>query len=173
MTKSQIDTDFNLNTMVGYLIRVSQQVHYSLWTSASDVGNLTSPQFAVLHALSHDHPLDQTALGERASLDRTTLAEIVTRLSKRGLVARTRDTEDGRRNLVTITDEGREVHDTAAVGAYDINERFLYAVAPDDREVLVRVLGQIIATHRENPNLPRPDNPQSASGTKLRTRLIR
>ena len=153
MTKPQFDSDFDLDTMVGYLIRVSQQVHYSLWNSARDVGGLTSPQFAVLHALAHEHPLDQTALGERTSLDRTTLAEIVTRLSKRGLVARTRDTEDGRRNLVTITDVGREVHDVAAVGAYEINERFLSAVPPEDRELLVRVLSQIIATHRENPDL--------------------
>ncbi|GAF47479.1 putative MarR family transcriptional regulator [Rhodococcus wratislaviensis NBRC 100605] len=148
MTKPRFDSNFDLDTMVGYLIRVSQQVHYSLWNSANCVGGLTSPQFGVLHILAHEHPLDQTALGERASLDRTTLAEIVTRLSKRGLVARTRDTGDGRRNLVTITDAGREVHDAAAGGAYEINERFLFAVPPEDREVLVRVLNQIFATHR-------------------------
>ena len=75
--------------MVGFLIRVSQQVHYSLWNASDDVSGLTSPQFAVLHALAHQQPLDQTELGERASLDRSTLANIVTRLSARGFVART------------------------------------------------------------------------------------
>lgn len=150
MTRPRSDSDFELDEMVGYLIRVAQQVHYSLWNSAISVSDLTSPQFAVLHTLAHEQPLDQTTLGERASLDRTTLAAIVTRLSKRGLVTRTRDTEDARRNLVVMTDAGRKVHDVAACGAFEINEKFLLSVSDEDRKVLVRVLNQIIATHRED-----------------------
>ena len=78
-------------------------MHYSLWHASDDVSGLTSPQFAVLHALAHQQPLDQTELGERASLDRSTLANIVTRLSARGFVARTRDAAGARRDLVALT----------------------------------------------------------------------
>ncbi|GAF49460.1 putative transcriptional regulator [Rhodococcus wratislaviensis NBRC 100605] len=141
--------DFEFTDMVGFLIRVSQQVHYSLWNASDDVSGLTSPQFAVLHALAHQQPLDQTELGERASLDRSTLANIVTRLSARGFVARTRDVADARRNLVVLTPAGRRAHKRAVRGAYDINERLLEPVSERDRKALVRILHTLVADHRE------------------------
>jgi MarR family transcriptional regulator, temperature-dependent positive regulator of motility len=146
MTRETVD--FELVDMVGYLIRVSQQVHYTLWSSSTEVSGLTSPQFAVLHALAHEQPLDQTRLGERTSLDRSTLANIVTRLSKRGFVARTRDELDARRNMVVMTDAGRKAHDVAARGAYEINEKLLELVPEGDRKALVRILGALISHHR-------------------------
>ena len=143
---------FELGDMVGYLIRVSQQVHYSLWQSG-DVDGLTSPQFAVLHALAHEEPLDQTALGERASLDRTTVANIVTRLTRRGFVTRQRDRVDARRNLVMLTDAGRAAHGVALRGAYEINEKLLLSTTMKDREELVRILSKLIANHRDDIQL--------------------
>jgi MarR family transcriptional regulator, temperature-dependent positive regulator of motility len=144
--------DFELGDMVGYLIRVSQQVHYSLWQSG-DVNGLTSPQFAVLHVLAHEDPLDQTTLGERASLDRTTVASIVTRLVRRGYLARERDQVDARRNLVTLTEVGRAAHEVALRGAYEINERLLLAISDEDRQALVRILSKVIANHRDDIQL--------------------
>jgi MarR family transcriptional regulator, temperature-dependent positive regulator of motility len=140
--------DFEFGDMVGHLIRVSQQVHATLWSSAFGVHGLTSPQFAVLHVLAREDALDQTTLGERASLDRTTVAQIVTRLARRGFVARARDELDGRRNLVIMTNAGRSAHAAASRGAYEINETLLRSVSAEDRDVLVRVLGEIIADHR-------------------------
>ncbi|GCD91156.1 MarR family winged helix-turn-helix transcriptional regulator [Nocardioides sp. LS1] len=141
--------DFELVDQVGYLIRVSQQVHFALWNSSDDVGGLTSPQFAVLHNLAHNEPLDQTELGGLASLDRSTLANIVTRLAERGLVRRTRDTVDGRRNLVSLTPEGKAVHAGAVLGAYKINETLLTSMPESDRKSLLRILGTLISKHRE------------------------
>jgi DNA-binding MarR family transcriptional regulator len=141
--------DFDLTAMVGYLIRVSQQVHHSLWSSSIGVSGLTSTQFAVLHVLSHEEPLDQTRLGELASLDRSTLATIVTRLSRRGFVARARDSGDARRNLVVMTELGRQVHDVAARGAYEINETLLTSVPEEDQKALLRILSALIAYHRD------------------------
>lgn len=149
--------DFEFGDMVGHLIRVSQQVHATLWSSAFGVHGLTSPQFAVLHVLARENALDQTTLGERASLDRTTVAQIVTRLSRRGFVARARDEFDGRRNLVIMTSAGRSAHAQASRGAYEINEKLLRSVSVEDRDALVRILGEIIADHR----LPVPSSRSS------------
>ncbi len=143
------EVDFEFNDMVGYMIRVSQQVHYSLWSASDQVSSLTSPQFAVLHALSREEPLDQTELGERSSLDRSTLANIVTRLADRGFVARTRDKDDARRNLIVMTPEGRRAHRIATQGAYKINEELLGSLTEEDRAALLRILGILIREHRD------------------------
>ncbi|MFC4459993.1 MarR family winged helix-turn-helix transcriptional regulator [Pseudonocardia nematodicida] len=127
---------------------MSQQVHASLWSSAFGMNGLTSPQFAVLHALAHEDGLDQTTLGERSSLDRTTVAQIVTRLARHGFVVRERDELDGRRNVVNLTSAGRSAYTKASHEAYAINEKLLERISQDDRMVLVRVLSEIIGSDR-------------------------
>jgi MarR family transcriptional regulator, temperature-dependent positive regulator of motility len=140
--------NFEFDDMVGFLIRVSQQVHASLWGSEIGVSALTSPQFAVLHVLAHEDPLDQTTVGARASLDRTTVASVITRLARRQFVARDRDKIDGRRNLVRMTDAGRAAHAVASRAAYNINETLLTSVAQEDRDALIRILSEIILNRR-------------------------
>src|SRR5438552_15504439 len=89
----------------GHLIRRAQQVHYWLW-NAQVSSEVTSPQFAVLYALRADKNIDQKTLGERVSLDRSTTAERVARLTARGLVVRFRDPRDARRNRLRLTAAG-------------------------------------------------------------------
>jgi DNA-binding MarR family transcriptional regulator len=141
--------DWELRSQVGHLIRVSQQVHYALWQASIGVERLTSPQFAVLHVLAHQQPLDQREIGERASLDRSTVADTIARLVDRGLLSRTRDTIDARRNLVSLSKAGRAAHRIAVVGAYNINEKLLLSIADQDRVALVRILNRVIESHRE------------------------
>ncbi|MCZ9339106.1 MarR family transcriptional regulator, partial [Streptomyces sp. TRM76130] len=70
----------------------------------------TSPQFAVLNALVAEPGLDQRTVGERVGLDRSTIAEVISRLSRRGLIDKVRDPQDGRRALLRPTDEGTRTH---------------------------------------------------------------
>jgi DNA-binding MarR family transcriptional regulator len=148
-TKAREQVDFEMNEMVGYLIRVSQQVHVQIWNDKIGVEGLTSPQFAVLHCLAHEEPLDQRALGERASLDRSTVADVIARLDRRGLLARRRDTVDGRRNLVMLTEDGRAVHRVAVRAARDVNESLLGSLSAEDSAALARILNEILRNHRD------------------------
>src|SRR2546429_6792184 len=86
----------------GHLIRRAQQVHYWLW-NAEVSAEVTSPQFAVLYALRAEKNIDQKILSERASLDRSTTAEVVARIKTLGLIQRLPDPRDARRNLVRLT----------------------------------------------------------------------
>lgn len=88
----------------GHLIRRAQQVHTVFW--GTEVGRaLTAPQYAVLSALrEYPEGIDQSAAGELASLDRSSMADVVQRLVKRGWVARTRATADARRRILRLTE---------------------------------------------------------------------
>ncbi|MHA6631641.1 MarR family winged helix-turn-helix transcriptional regulator [Pseudonocardia sichuanensis] len=95
-----------LPTAPGHLIRRAQQVHTVLWSD--HVGTqLTSVQYVVLLVLYARPDIDQRTLGEHASLDKSTGGEILTRMVARGLVGRSRDLSDGRRNLLHLTAAGR------------------------------------------------------------------
>lgn len=139
--------DFELRDMVGHLIRVTQQVHFSLWGEGIGEDRLTSPQFAVLHVLSHQQPLDQRTLGDRASLDRSTITDIVGRLVERGLLERTHDPADARRRLVRLTNRGLTVHREATTRANAINESLLEAIDEEERASLLGILNKILDHH--------------------------
>ncbi|PKV88884.1 MarR family winged helix-turn-helix transcriptional regulator [Streptomyces sp. TLI_146] len=126
----------------GHLARRLQQVHYLLWnTMVSE--QTTSPQFAVLNTLVASPGLDQRTVGERVGLDRSTIAEVVTRLTRRGLLRKTRDPRDGRRSRLDVTDEGRAVHRELTVRTARMNEVFLAPLAPAEQTVFLDLLRRV------------------------------
>ncbi|MDH6120300.1 DNA-binding MarR family transcriptional regulator [Kitasatospora sp. GAS204A] len=126
---------------VGYLIRVGQQVHTKLW--AEHVGTeLTAPQFAVLDALESEPGADQRTVGELASLDKATMAEMVSRLVRRGLVLRRRDPSDGRRNLLSLSPTGQELLHSAAAGVGRVEELLLEPLEPAEHQQALILLAK-------------------------------
>lgn len=71
--------------------------------------NLTVQQFAVLEHLARLVGPSQTALTELTHIDRSTMADIVRRLCKKGLIERRRSKQDTRRNILQLTTKGREM----------------------------------------------------------------
>ncbi|MFC7891471.1 MarR family winged helix-turn-helix transcriptional regulator [Streptomyces sp. NPDC057381] len=132
----------DLTTHPGHLARRLQQAHYLLWnTMVSE--ETTSPQFAVLNALVAEPGLDQRTAGERVGLDRSTIAEVITRLGRRGLLDKVRDPRDGRRFLLRPTDEGRRVHRKLAVRTARMNQVFLAPLSADEQTVFFDLIRRV------------------------------
>jgi DNA-binding MarR family transcriptional regulator len=70
---------------------------------------LTSPQALTLNALIRSGECAVGELARQLSLSQATLTDILNRLTKRGLVQRSRSTIDKRRVLVTATPQAREM----------------------------------------------------------------
>ena len=101
------DLGLQLSTTPGHLIRRAQQAYTTRWTQRFK-GALTGPQYAVLCAVAQKRHSDQSALGEMASLDKSSIAEVVDRLVTRGLVAAVADDTDRRRKVLVLAEAGRE-----------------------------------------------------------------
>jgi DNA-binding MarR family transcriptional regulator len=67
----------------------------------------TYSQIAALRAIAEHEGLSQTMVVNKTGIDRSTLADLVHRLLKRGLVSRKRTKEDARAYAVRLTDAGR------------------------------------------------------------------
>nr|WP_274636164.1 MarR family winged helix-turn-helix transcriptional regulator [Microbacterium bovistercoris] len=90
---------------LGYLIRRAQQLHVAAW------GRIVSPeissvQYTVLVVLDRYGEASQRELCDQADLDRSTIADLVARMERRGLIVRRRSTADARRNVVSLTPHG-------------------------------------------------------------------
>lgn len=94
----------------GHLLRRAQQLHVAIWLR--DVcAETTSVQFAALTVLDQQTRASQRELGRALDLDRSTIADLVARMVRRGLIKRERDRDDRRRNVLQLTAAGRaELH---------------------------------------------------------------
>src|SRR3990170_7063154 len=92
---------------------------------ASEMGDtdLTPRQFAVLLSVSLNEGLSQTDLVEQTGVDRSTLADIVRRMLKKGLLQRRRTKEDARAYSVKLTEEGRRAMKAAEPVVKRVDER--------------------------------------------------
>lgn len=132
----------DLSTHPGHLARRLQQAHSLLW-GAMVSEETTSPQFAVLNALVEKPDIDQRTLSEHVHLDRSTIADVVARLARRGLLERVRDPRDGRRNVLKLTEEGVRVHRKLVTRTARMNRVFLAPLDEEERETLLRLIARV------------------------------
>ncbi len=109
----------------------------------SDAG-LTPRQFAVLLTVANNEGLSQTNLVERTGVDRSTLADIIRRMIKKGLVQRRRTKEDARAYAVRLTDEGNRVLRAADPVARKVDEKVLSVLTSQERERFLQDLNKIV-----------------------------
>ncbi len=134
---------FDLVSAPGHLIRRAQQVHTTIW--AEVVGSqLTSVQYGILVALDSEPGIDQRTLGQRISLDPSTLAEITRRLVARRLIARERDPRDARRYVLRPTADGTRLLREVTPAVEEVGRRLLDGLSGPDSATLLRLLRRVV-----------------------------
>ncbi|MFF0575594.1 MarR family winged helix-turn-helix transcriptional regulator [Streptosporangium saharense] len=104
--------------------------------------------YRVLVALEQFGVASQAELGRRCNMDRSDIVATINELAGQGLVERTPDPDDRRRNLVTITTAG-ERHLRRLEQTLDrVQEDLLAPLTSEDRQTLTRLLTQLLAHHQ-------------------------
>jgi MarR family transcriptional regulator, temperature-dependent positive regulator of motility len=96
---------FQLATSPSHLLHRAEQLAATRFAElAKDA--LTLRQFALLAAVGAEPGLSQSALVRRTGIDRSTVAEIMSRMERRGLVTRTASALDARALSVHLSQSG-------------------------------------------------------------------
>ena len=125
------------------LHRASQAVE-DVFTTEIEIEQLTPRQLAVLTTVAQNEGLSQTGIVDRTGIDRSTLADIVRRLHRKGLLKRRRTKEDARAYAVKLTEEGRRMLRMAEPLAKRVDRRVLDALPANRREEFITALASII-----------------------------
>lgn len=133
----------DLMTHPGHLLRRAVQAMNLLWDEEVSHA-ITSPQFATLNALYCESNLDQRTLGRRVSLDRSTMAEVVSRLSARGLIRTERDSRDGRRKTIALTGKGLRTVQHLIPRTHAMTARLVGPLDGNQRAELLRLLTEVV-----------------------------
>ena len=107
-------------------------------------GDLTPRQYTVLVAVAQNEGVNQTLLVEKTGVDRSTLADIVRRMLKKGLLQRRRTKEDARAYSVKLTDEGWKILKAADPLAKKVDDKILGVLPGQQRERFLQDLNQIV-----------------------------
>lgn len=118
--------------------------------------DLTPRQYAVLLTVSQNEGLSQTHLVEKTGIDRSTLADVVRRMLKKGLLQRRRTREDARAYAVRLTEEGWRALRSADPVAKRVDDRILAALPAAQRERFLTDL-ETIVNALGKPEEPAPD----------------
>lgn len=123
-----------------HLLHRLLQIALDIYAAETGPGALTQRQYAVLAAVMVKEGGAQSELVRMTGIDRSTLAELVARLTTRGLLARERSAADGRANAVRLTEAGRAVVLAAQPLAAAADDRLLALAPAAKREGLVKLL---------------------------------
>lgn len=128
----------------GYLLRRLHQIHYALFFEECAGFDITPVQYGLLTTLSQNPDLDQNSLGRELGIDRTNVADVLARLSRRGLLERHRSKEDKRMVLARLTPEGQRVTDEMYLAMQRAQNRLLQPLPADERKAFINTLLRLI-----------------------------
>lgn len=127
----------DLDASLGHLIRRAQRVHTAIWTSRVYAG-LTSAQYAVLTVVAGYPQASQGALGDVASLDKSTTADVVSRLTRNGWLRP--EVESGRARAHALTPPAEVALRVITEQVRGVQEELLEPLPAEAREELVALL---------------------------------
>lgn len=124
------------------LSRASARAHGLLQEAFARHG-VRGYHYRLLAALEESGPASQIALGGRSGIDRSDVVATVNDLQAGGLVTRSPDAEDRRRNVITITARGSARLVELDRVVTDVQEELLAPLSPGERTQLLRLLGRL------------------------------
>src|SRR5215475_8139563 len=127
-----------------HLLHRAGQSAEVLFTNEAAKADLTPRQFAVLICVSQNPDVSQTGLVEQTGVDRSTLADVVRRLVKKGLLQRKRTRRDARMYAVRLTAKGQNILGSVRPLASKVDQRILAVLRSDQRGGFIDALGEIV-----------------------------
>jgi DNA-binding MarR family transcriptional regulator len=119
------------------------QLALDIYSEETGPGGLTQRQFAVLEAVSHRSGLTQTDLVRATGIDRSTLADLVSRMTVKGLLDRERSAIDARAMAVSLSAEGQAALDAARPKVEAADKRILALLPKGKRDGFLNLLAEL------------------------------
>ena len=142
-----------LNDSVLHLLHRAGQVADDLFAKEISDSSLTPRQYAVLAVLAKKQTASQTDIVNATGIDRSTLADIVRRMLKKGLLQRRRTKNNARAYAVKLTEEGWRVLRSAEPMVRRVDDRILAILPGKQREQFLADLMTIVEA-LSTPTIP-------------------
>lgn len=171
MGKDKADGAGPLDRSPSHLLHRALQRALDIYAKAGGPDTVTQRQFAVLAAVDAAEGVTQTALVRATGIDRSTLADLVSRLIDKGLLARERSAADARANAVRLTEAGRAALAQAALCARAADETILALLGSGKRDAFLKALQAVAVGDAPAKEERKQAKAEKKSAKKERKRL--
>jgi MarR family transcriptional regulator, temperature-dependent positive regulator of motility len=152
-----------LDTSPLHMLHRAGQRAAELFQKELGANDLTPRQYAVLVTVSNDEGLNQTQLVERTGIDRSTMADLIRRMLRKGILQRRRTREDARAYAVKLTALGTQTLEAVEPVSRRVDAQILAFLPTDQRHRLLQDLnGMVNALGNSEPK-------ETARKRKLKT----
>ena len=156
-----------LGASPSHLMHRALQLALDIYAEECGADGLTQRQFAVLEAASLKAGLTQTELVRMTGIDRSTLADLVTRMTAKGLLERERSTLDARAKAVRLSPEGAARLEAARPQVEAADKRILSLLPKGQREVFLTQLAELAAAADAAPDAAKAQAKAEKKALKL------
>jgi len=132
-----------LDASPGHLMHRALQLALDIYAEEAGADGLTQRQFAVLEAVSRKAGLTQTDLVRATGIDRSTLADLVARMTAKGLLQRERSTLDARAKAVRLSPEGEAALEAARPRVEAADRRIMALLPKGKRSAFLDLLAAL------------------------------
>ncbi len=140
-----------------HLMHRALQLALDVYADETGADGPTQRQFAVMEAVSMKDGLTQTDLVRATGIDRSTLADLVARMTTKGLLTRERSTIDARAKAVSLSEEGRAMLEAARPQVEAADKRIMALLPKAKREVFLDLLSELAAAADAAPDQAKAD----------------
>lgn len=135
-----------------HLMHRALQLALDIYAEELGSGGPTQRQFAVMEAVSLKEGLTQTDLVKATGIDRSTLADLVGRMTTKGLLTRERSTLDARAKAVRLSAEGQALLDAARPKVEAADRRIMGLLPKTKRDGFLDLLSDLASAADAAPD---------------------
>lgn len=156
---------FELESSASHLIHRAQQIAALQSAEVLKQAGITLRQFSVLAAVADSEGASQADIVERTGIDRSTLADMVSRMETSGLLKRRPSKQDARAKSVTLLAKGRKALDVTRAGVAKADEELLALLPSNRRAAFISALAKL-SDAEFVPTAPAPPAPKKKKPAK-------
>lgn len=131
---------FRLSQSPSHLLRRAEQFAADLFARSDLNDGVTLRQTVLMASIAEAEGASQSDLVRTTGVDRSTLAEMMARMEKRGLIARAAAADDGRAKSVRLTAEGRRSLNDALPAIRAVDRALMMALPAGQRGAFQAIL---------------------------------
>jgi DNA-binding MarR family transcriptional regulator len=146
---SETDKELILEDFLPYRLAILSHTVSSLIARVYDKRfGLTIPEWRVIAIVGRFSGLSAVEVAERTMLDKVAVSRAVTKLIKAGRIDREFADADRRRSILTLSEEGRKVHDEVAPLALAMEDDLLHGLDDEQIAILNTVIERLLVRAR-------------------------
>lgn len=141
---NQNHSPLELERFLPYRLSIlSNQVSQAIADEYQDQFSLAMTEWRVMAVLARFEPLSAREVAEHTAMDKVAVSRALSKLVQAGRVDRERHSEDRRRSVLHLSEEGWRIHNIVAPLAREHEKELLAALEPAEIRTLTRILDKL------------------------------